>query len=314
MLVCGDDRRTYGEVRRPAPGAGRLLAATGPRAPASVDRADLERWECGQAPVALVMHNRPEYVESMLGCYRARAVPFNVNHHYNAGRGRRRCSTMIGAAAVVYQRPLGPLVAARAIATDVVLDRRRRRLRRRAARRAASPTRTPIATRGDGACPTPSPRRPLPGLHRRHHRPAQGRAVAPGRHLRGRHGRHRGAPRPSRSPTGAAATRRPWFAAPPLMHAAAQWTAFCGLHAGRHHRPARRRRAASTPRTILRDRRARAGEPDLDRRRRLRPPARRRAAARALRPRRRCRRIGTGGAIDQPSTTRRRCSSCCPTS
>ncbi len=24
----------------------------------------------------------------------------------------------------------------------------------------------------------------------------------------------------------------PWFALPPLMHAAAQWTAFCGLHAG----------------------------------------------------------------------------------
>ena len=29
-----------------------------------------------------VLHNCAEYVEAMLGCYRARAVPFNVNHHY----------------------------------------------------------------------------------------------------------------------------------------------------------------------------------------------------------------------------------------
>ena len=28
----------------------------------------------------------------------------------------------------------------------------------------------------------------------------------------------------------------PWYAVPPLMHAAAQWTAFCGLHTGAHGR------------------------------------------------------------------------------
>ena len=46
------------------------------------ERAELERWECGQDAVALVLHNGVEYIEAMLGCYRARAVPFNVNQHY----------------------------------------------------------------------------------------------------------------------------------------------------------------------------------------------------------------------------------------
>ena len=57
------------------------------------ERAELERWECGQDAVALILHNGPEYIEAMLGAYRARAVPFNVNQHYRAGRARRACST-----------------------------------------------------------------------------------------------------------------------------------------------------------------------------------------------------------------------------
>ncbi|HSP96422.1 MAG TPA: AMP-binding protein, partial [Candidatus Dormibacteraeota bacterium] len=32
--------------------------------------------------VALLLYNCPEYIETMLGCFRARAVPFNVNQHY----------------------------------------------------------------------------------------------------------------------------------------------------------------------------------------------------------------------------------------
>ena len=34
--------------------------------------ADLENWECGQDRVVVLMHNRPEHVESILGCWRAR--------------------------------------------------------------------------------------------------------------------------------------------------------------------------------------------------------------------------------------------------
>ena len=64
------------------------------------EREELDRWECGQVPVALVMHNRPEYLEAMYGCYRARAVPFNVNHQYNEAEVRSLLA-MVGAGAVI---------------------------------------------------------------------------------------------------------------------------------------------------------------------------------------------------------------------
>ena len=46
------------------------------------ERPELEPWESGQDHVALYMYNGPEWVEGMLGCYKARAVPFNVNYRY----------------------------------------------------------------------------------------------------------------------------------------------------------------------------------------------------------------------------------------
>jgi acyl-CoA synthetase (AMP-forming)/AMP-acid ligase II len=45
-------------------------------------RGELENWESGQDHVALYLHNGNEYLEGMLGAYKARAVPFNVNYRY----------------------------------------------------------------------------------------------------------------------------------------------------------------------------------------------------------------------------------------
>ena len=45
-------------------------------------RADLKGWESGQDHVALYLHNGPEYLEGMLGAYKARCAPFNVNYRY----------------------------------------------------------------------------------------------------------------------------------------------------------------------------------------------------------------------------------------
>ncbi|MEE8581205.1 MAG: acyl-CoA synthetase, partial [Myxococcota bacterium] len=39
-------------------------------------------WESGQDHVALYMHNGNEYLEGMLGAYKARCAPFNVNYRY----------------------------------------------------------------------------------------------------------------------------------------------------------------------------------------------------------------------------------------
>jgi fatty-acyl-CoA synthase len=46
------------------------------------ERADLENWESGQDHVALYLYNGNEYLESMLGAYKAGAAPFNVNYRY----------------------------------------------------------------------------------------------------------------------------------------------------------------------------------------------------------------------------------------
>jgi fatty-acyl-CoA synthase len=45
-------------------------------------RTELQNWESGQDHVALYLHNGNEYLEGMLGAYKARAVPFNVNYRY----------------------------------------------------------------------------------------------------------------------------------------------------------------------------------------------------------------------------------------
>src|SRR5580698_1038647 len=45
-------------------------------------RADLAGHESGQDHVALALYNGNEYLEGMLGSYRARVAPFNVNYRY----------------------------------------------------------------------------------------------------------------------------------------------------------------------------------------------------------------------------------------
>lgn len=46
------------------------------------ERAELENHESGQDHVALYLYNGVEYLEGMLGSYKARAAPFNVNYRY----------------------------------------------------------------------------------------------------------------------------------------------------------------------------------------------------------------------------------------
>ncbi len=70
--------------------------------------------------------------------------------------------------------------------------RRRRRLRCRTTARQRELRSRDRGRRARRRAPRAVARRPVPRLHRRHDGPAQGRVVAPGRHLRLRNGRHRG--------------------------------------------------------------------------------------------------------------------------
>lgn len=46
------------------------------------ERSELAPWESGQDHLGLYLHNGNEYLEGMLGAYRARVAPFNVNYRY----------------------------------------------------------------------------------------------------------------------------------------------------------------------------------------------------------------------------------------
>ncbi len=227
MLVFGDVRRSCGEVRRRTAGLARFLVANG--LGAQRERGDLARWECGQSPVALVMHNRCEYIESMLACFRARAVPFNVNHHYTPGE-LRALLDMVGAQGILYERRLGPLLAD-------ALDR-------------SHPLLVDIED-GSGTAPLPGSTSYECAVEQAEGGPAP--QPSPDDLYMVCTGGTTGSPKAvlwrqadifvaamggsetttAESLAGIAASgARTWFPAPPLMHAAAQWTAFAAMHLG----------------------------------------------------------------------------------
>ena len=103
MTVCGDRRSTFGS-RRTGPGGWRIFW------PARVsglhrERDALERWECGQDRVALIMHN-DLYPDMVVGCLKARTVPVNVNYYYTS-REISELLEYLQPRAVIYHRSLG---------------------------------------------------------------------------------------------------------------------------------------------------------------------------------------------------------------
>ena len=74
------------------------------------ERAALQRWESGQDHVALYMYNCPEYLEGMIGSFKARTVPVNVNYRYVAEELRYLLRDS-GARAIVYHAGFAPTLA-----------------------------------------------------------------------------------------------------------------------------------------------------------------------------------------------------------
>lgn len=81
-LVFRDRRFSFAEVADRTNRLANLLIHHG--LGVSRERAALNNWECGQDRVALYLFNGNEYLEGMLGAFKARAVPFNVNYRYVA--------------------------------------------------------------------------------------------------------------------------------------------------------------------------------------------------------------------------------------
>ena len=62
--------------------AARRRAAPARGSAARANARELRNWESGQSHVALYLYNGNEYLEGMLGAFKARCVPFNVNYRY----------------------------------------------------------------------------------------------------------------------------------------------------------------------------------------------------------------------------------------
>jgi fatty-acyl-CoA synthase len=231
MLACGHVRRTFAEVADRTRSLAAFLLAH--RVGLHTERDHLERWENGQDPVALVLHNSTEYIEAMLGAYRARAVPFNVNQHYRAAEVQGLFAD-IGVRAVVYHRRYRPLLKTAledregVVLIDVDDGSGVEPLR------GSTGFEEAVSTQVTGPLPEPSPDdlymvctggttgRPKAVLWRQADVYVSAMAGVEGATAES-------IATAVRSGAGAGG---PWYPVAPLMHAAAQWTAFSALNQG----------------------------------------------------------------------------------
>ncbi|HEX4866065.1 MAG TPA: acyl-CoA synthetase [Acidimicrobiales bacterium] len=107
-IVWRDRRLTYAEVTdRTRRLANHLLDAG---LAVTDERDELSGHESGQAHLACYLHNGNEYIEAMLGAYKARVAPFNVNYRYVADE-LRYLLTDSGAQAIVFHSTFADRVA-----------------------------------------------------------------------------------------------------------------------------------------------------------------------------------------------------------
>jgi fatty-acyl-CoA synthase len=75
------------------------------------ERSELQPWESGQDHVALYLYNGHEYLEAMIGAYKARVAPFNVNYRY-VEEELRYLLTDAQTRGIIYHASFAPRLAA----------------------------------------------------------------------------------------------------------------------------------------------------------------------------------------------------------
>ncbi|HEX2286703.1 MAG TPA: acyl-CoA synthetase [Mycobacterium sp.] len=107
FIIQGDRRLTYAQV---VERANRLAAYLHSRGlGCKTERSELAGHEVGQDLLGIYAYNGPEYVEAMLGAWRARVAPFNVNFRYVKSELHYLLADA-GATALIYHATFAPRV------------------------------------------------------------------------------------------------------------------------------------------------------------------------------------------------------------
>jgi acyl-CoA synthetase (AMP-forming)/AMP-acid ligase II len=106
-IVQGDRRITYGELGRRSRQLAHLLHGRGYGCHGDHDA--MQPWEMCQDAMAICMLNRSAYPEAMLGAFKSRVVPFNVNYRYTPTEVRQLLEDS-RAKIVVYEDRFEPLI------------------------------------------------------------------------------------------------------------------------------------------------------------------------------------------------------------
>ena len=105
FIIQGDRRYTYAQI---VERSNRLAAYLHSRGlGCHTERSELPGHEVGHYLLGIYAHNGPEYVEAMLGAWRARVAPFNVNYRYVKNELRYLLADS-GATALLYHATFAP--------------------------------------------------------------------------------------------------------------------------------------------------------------------------------------------------------------
>jgi fatty-acyl-CoA synthase len=107
FIIQGSRRYTYAQVIERANRLAAYLHTRGLGCKA--ERSTLDGHEVGQDLLGIYAYNGPEYVEAMLGSWRARVAPFNVNYRYVKNELHYLLADS-GATALIYHATFAPRV------------------------------------------------------------------------------------------------------------------------------------------------------------------------------------------------------------
>ncbi len=107
-IVYGDRRLSWADVTDRTRRLAHVLQTHG--LGCHTEREKLENFESGQSHVGLYLYNGNEYLEGMLGAFKARCAPFNVNYRYVEGELLYLFDNA-DAEAVIYHARFAPMLA-----------------------------------------------------------------------------------------------------------------------------------------------------------------------------------------------------------